>query len=254
MLALRTLCLVLAALAGIPAVFLTAPGCSRIAESRVEETLNGLLPTYLGPATRYTTQVRASSVGAVLRGRVESIHVDGDGVHIPNGPVLDRLTLDLDDIAVDPKTKRLESVGTARFMVRVGEAELNRYLSTRRPGDRSGLLRVTLGQGTATLAARPALLARYGLGGLILPVTVEGRLIPRGDSGLDFVPNAARVLALPVPRPILGLVSRELNPVVDLSAVSLPLRIRTVEIVPGSLILSGDVPPDAILRAAASAP
>ena len=235
---------------GIAALGLFLPGCAGVAESRAERAVNDLLPTYLGPADSYRSRVRVDSLGAAMRGRLESVHIDGEMVHFSGGLTMDHLTLDLEAIEVDAKRRSLKNIGAARFTARLGTVNLNRFLIGRRP-DIQGLS-AELAQGVAHMEARPAVLKPLGISGFNVPVGVEGRLAPvaGNDSQLDFVPDAARISILPIPKPVVDFIAHSVNPVVDLSGLPIPIHIRSVDIRTDGIYLTGEASPDDILRAA----
>jgi hypothetical protein len=246
---LRGALIVTVVLIGSLVILLTSPGCSRVAESKAEQAVNDLLPTFLGPADAYTTRVRGRSMGAVMRGRLESVHTEGKNVRLQDGMTIDHLVMDFEAISFDTRAQKLEHIGAAQFTARIGTVNLNRYVTVKRP-TLAGLV-ITLGNNTATIEARPAVLASYGLTGLKVPIAVEGKLSPSEDGlKLDFVPDKAKVSILPVPRPVIDYLARTLNPAVDLSILPLPVQIREVEIKPDGVYLRGSVPSEDILKAA----
>ena len=246
---IRAVLAVFAAVFGGLFLFLTAPGCARVAESKAETAVNDLLPSFLGPADKYTTRVRGRSVGAVMRGRLESVHIEGQNVRLQDGMTIDRLQMDFEAISLDAKSRKLTHVGSATFTARIGTANLNRYVTVKCP-TLAGLL-ITLGEGKATIEARPAMLASFGIDALKIPIAVEGRLVP-SDNGtkLDFVPDGAHVSVLPIPRAVIDYLARTLNPAVDLSVLPIPIQIQSAQIKPDGVYLEGIAPPDDLLRAA----
>ncbi|MBC8104036.1 MAG: DUF2993 domain-containing protein [Cytophagales bacterium] len=246
---LRTLLLLVTVLSGSLVIFLIAPGCARVAESKAEKAVNDLLPSFLGPADKYATRIRGDSAGAVLRGRLQSVHIEGDNVRFEDGLVIDRLTMDFDSVSVDTRARKLTSIGAARFTARIGVANLNRYVTANRP-TLAGLI-IALGPGTASVEARPEVLANFGISGVKVPITVDGRLAPTPDgTQLDFVPGTARLSVLPIPRPLIDYLARALNPAVDLSTLPIPVRIHGVEIKPDGVYLQGTASSEGLLRAA----
>lgn len=223
-------------------------GCGRDVQRAAERRINPLLPELIGPADKYSTRVRGKA-DALARGRMQSVHVDGAQVRMAPDLTLDTLALDLTNVSVDLKAKRLSNIENISFRATLGEANLNRYVRARRP-DIPGL-RVTLGPqnrvGSATVQARPEI---WGL--VAAPLSVDGRITPRvGGRLLDFTPGGARVSVVPFPLPVLRYLADQLNPVVDLSTLRVPVRVERVEIQPGALLLTGTVDPADLLRAGA---
>ncbi len=216
-------------------------GCGRNVEQVAERQINGLLPTLVGPADKYATRVRGRP-DALLRGRMRSVHIEGEGVGMAGELTLDTLILDLTGVSVDMNAKRLSGIESITFSATLGEENLNRYVRSRRP-DIFGL-QVALGRSGATVSARPEI-----FGGISAPIAVEGVMRPRpGGSLLDFIPAGARVSVVPVPAPALRYLADRLNPVVDLSTLRVPVRVERAEIRQGALLLSGTVDPAALLQ------
>ena len=217
-------------------------GCGRSVERVAERRVNALLPVFLGPAEKYSTRVRGKT-GALTRGRLRSVHIVGTGVELSPELTLDTLTLDLTGVDVDTKAGNLRSVESVAFGATLGEVGLNRYLRARRP-DVPGL-RVDIRGSEVIVHAQPEVLELAAV-----PIRVRGTVTPRGGgSTMDFTPGGANVSVVPIPTPVLGYLARRVNPIVDLSALRIPVRIERSDIRQGVLHLSGTVDPAALLRA-----
>ena len=221
-------------------------GCARrFAENKAAARINALLPRYLGPAEHYETRLQSDSTGALLRGRVQQVHIEGRGVRLTPTLTVAHLTLDFSEVTVDPKAGVLQSVGRATFACRITEADLNRYLVAQRPDIPA--LTLSLRADQVRITAKPEVL------GIGAPVSVEGHLVPRsGGAYLNFEPDAARLTIVPVPGLVLDYLSRRLNPAVDLSELRVPIRVSHAEVRGGALLLSGTIASDDLLRAAGS--
>jgi len=237
-------------LAVVAAVAGASSGCGRVVGGKAEDAIKPLLPQYIGPADDY--QVRVSGgTGAMLRGRLGRVQVEGKNVRLTPEFTVSALSLDLRDVSVDRGQGRLQNVASSTFSARIAEPDLNRYLGNRRPGIRDLSVRAG-GDGRLSVRARPEL-----LGYPTLPVEVRGTLAPRPDSGgqkLDFVPDGARVSILPIPNFVVEHLVSRLNPVVDLSdGLAVPISVQSTRVQAGSLTLTGVIPSDALLRAADAA-
>lgn len=234
-----------AALSGIICLSLTGGGCARRVERIAEQRIDTLLPQFLGPADRWSSRVR-DNPAALLRGRLRRVRVDGENVRVSDDLTLDHLTLDVADLHVDTREKRVTSVGAIGFSARLSETSLNRYLRARRP-DIPGLS-VRLRANEATIRARPELAGLLGI-----PLSVRGTLSlrPNGNGTLlDFVPGGANVSLVPIPGMVLRFVAERVNPLVDLAALRAPIRVERVGIEEGQVTLTGSVDGEALLRAA----
>jgi hypothetical protein len=63
---------------------------------------------------------------------------------------------------------------------------------------------------------------------------------------MDFEPDKARLLIVPIPKPVLDFVAERINPVVDFSSLQAPIRVEKAEVKGGSLLLSGYLPPESV--------
>lgn len=219
-------------------------GCGRTVERKAEQMVNEVLPAYLGPAEKYSTRIHGDSAGAVIRGRLRSVHIDGQKVQLAPDLVVDEVTLDFAEVEVDTKSRRLRAVGSAEFTCRIGEARLNHYLRSVKPDIPE--LAVRLRGDTLFVRAKPEV-----LGVLPVPVEVEGRLRPRpGGRLLDFDPDRARVSILPIPGVVIDYLAQKLSPTIDLSRLTIPIHVRSTQVRGGVIVLSGYLDPDDILKAA----
>ena len=91
-----------------------AAGCGRVVNRTVERRIREALPRTFGPAKEYRVHV-ASPMGRTLRGQLGSVTVDGDDVELPHGMVLDALHIDLKDVDVDVKQRKLREIRESRF-------------------------------------------------------------------------------------------------------------------------------------------
>lgn len=232
----------------LPLLFLLLflAGCGRSVERIAERKVSELLPGVIGPADKYASRVRGSA-SALRAGRLRSVHIEGVNVRLTDDLTVDLLTLDLGDVHVDTRAGVLERVGSAVFRARLGEANLNRYARARRPGIAG--LRLSLRNGNVVAQARPEL-----FGVPIVPIEVAGSVVPRpGGRELDFVPGGARVSVLSVPAPVLRFIAENLNPVVDLSTVRVPIRVETATVEGDvALVLAGSVAPGDLVQASRS--
>ncbi|MGC4044579.1 MAG: DUF2993 domain-containing protein [Armatimonas sp.] len=217
-------------------------GCARPGEQQAEKAILKLLPEYLGPAKSYRTQVKGKSLGAVMRGRLREVHIVGEQVQLTDELTVRELTIDAEEVAADMKTRSLKGEGKATFIARIDERPLDSMAHKRRP--KLADLRLTLRGRYVQVTVRPEV-----FGYPTLPITVDGTLAVRGGGkSLDFEPDRGRLTIIPIPEPVLDFVAERLNPVVDLSALTVPIRIEKAETVGGQLVLSGTIPPDEISR------
>ncbi len=212
------------------AACLLVAGCGSLAPQTVAaRKIAEALPQAIGPAARYDVTVDGDPF-ALARGRARHVHINGQDVQITPAVTLDALTLDADDVSFDTQAHRVSHVGQVTFNAAIGQAHLNSYLAQRRPD-----VTVTLEQ--TDLQARLPVAA----GPLHTIIGVAGTLTPSepGASTLDFVADRARLGFLPVPAFVVNATLSELNPLVDLSTVRVPLALQSAQVAQGRLVLRG---------------
>ena len=232
---------------------LSLAGCHRPLETHVEHSLTDLLPRYLGKADSYTARVEGRP-DALYRGHLRRVHIEGVNVALLPDLTVEKLTVDVREVSVNRGTNALESVGETRFVTRVGEAALNRYVTRRRPDIHA--LRLSLGaDGKATVTATPAL---WGVPAV--PVSLRGTVAVAEDgSHLLFAPDRASVnvagvgVGTGLPGFVAEHIASRLNPVADFGAMRLPLRAESVRIERGAATIAGIVPPGVLQKAVAEA-
>ncbi|MFM7320267.1 MAG: DUF2993 domain-containing protein [Armatimonadota bacterium] len=217
-------------------------GCRRPAERAAEKAVAELLPTYLGPAAKYGVKVEADSLGALVRGRVRGVRIEGTEVRIVPDLTVGELRIDAEEVEVRRDRKSLRSVGKARFRCRIDGLEIARAVRTRSSPEEAPDVRVV--GSVMHVRVVPRL-----MGVPTLPVDVEGRLeVSAGGSTMHFVPDSARLSIVPVPKAVLGFVSERVNPVVDLRKANVPVVVETALLRDGALHLRGTIPPEEIVR------
>ena len=204
----------------VVAAFLAS--CAAYVEQRLEAAIVEALPQLLGPADRYEVGVR----GVDAQGsHIEAVRAVGTRIQRPRSPVLDRIEVELLDVAFDRSAKRVTAVGTATATLRLRADDLTAYLAKQRWIERPSVRLVA--------PAGIVVAARLQLPGLELPtafsVEFRGRLIAAESKlllavdGLDLGDRAAPWLAR-------GLIERAINPLFDLAPHALPARIDSVEV------------------------
>ena len=220
-------------------------GCTHAVEETADRKVNDVLPRYLGPADHYETHLHASSTGAMLRGRVQSIEIVGTGVHLQPELTVEMLEIEAQAVEVDPKHGSLENVGSASFACTITSSQLDRYMRSRRTNIAG--LSVKVGGDRLIVRAKPEALGLIGI-----PVQVRGTLAPEpGGTFIDFVPDRASVAIVPIPGPVLDLLAQRLNPVIDLTRLPIGIHIDSALCDGDVLTLRGTVDTSDILKAAA---
>lgn len=209
-------------------------GCGRVVNRTVERKIREALPGTLGPAREYRVHV-ASPMGRTLRGQLGSVNVGGDEVELPNGMVLEGLSLDLKDVDVDVKRKRLRSIKESRFRIIIRDTDVDHFLAGKSPkGETVRNAHVTFGAGGALVVTADRI-----VDGETIPMRAAGSLKIRDPqhAGVDL--DRLSVVGAPVEGPELELVRSKVENAVDLSRLPIPVSLTRIDSGAGTLILEG---------------
>ncbi|MBI2264976.1 MAG: hypothetical protein HYU64_07370 [Armatimonadetes bacterium] len=248
---LRNRLLILAALGFTLLALIRFSGCGQIARSTASEKIREKLPDLIGPADSYQVTLD-SGVQDMLKGRAEKIQIIGKRVRPKSSPIVDFLQVDLSRIEVDLPRKSLKSLEKCTFQAQFLERDLNDYLveyQREHPlkgdqGRSSGSheiseARLSLGDRELSLRASfktPIL----GMIPVQAPIGLAGSIEVKDKVLLYFVPRSMDVAGVSLPKPLAEALLAKINPVADLSKLSVPTRVSKIEIRPGLLWVEGE--------------
>ena len=223
------------------AAVLLASGCGHPVQETAAHKIADVLPSVLGPAARYDVQVDGDPF-ALTRGRARAIHIQGQDVQIAPAVTLDTLGIDARDVSFDTETRRLSHIGETAFTASLGQANLTRYLAQSKP----------LLPGLVITLLPDAVEARVPVDVLNLHTTavLSGSFRPDASdpSQLDFAAQDAQVGGVSLPASLVNLAVNELNPILDLSNIKVPLTVTDARITNSRLVLSGTARLDGLIR------
>jgi hypothetical protein len=214
-------------------------------ERRVEQTLARELPVVLGPGQDYRVDVR----GLRLSGSMRRVTATGQRVvpAVPQSgaPVLDRLEVELRDVAYSRERRKVERVGRALVRTRVTASDISAFLQARRGLEVASLelrepdrflLQARPSEGSTAAASAAALNDSATPDSFLW---VEGRLVGAG-SRVNFQVSAVRPAlpdqtgGSPPPDWSASALSQRLSPLMDLSDLPLirlaALRLHTMTV------------------------
>lgn len=206
--------------------FIFGMGCNPI-EGFVERGIEQALPGVIGPADRYAVDIEGLRTST---GEAERVAVHGERVHPERAPVLDRIDLELHGVRYDQDAERLDRVERAEATARVLPSDITAYLEAHRNVREAALtLRPPNG---ATLRLRPE------IGGLTVPegvaVEMTGRLVVE-EGRVGFAVSEVRAGGLNLGRTVARRLSEAINPLVDLTATDVALRVTAVRVEDGAV-------------------
>lgn len=214
-------------------------GC-KATDDRVESRIKDELSSLLGPADRYEVDVQGVDGGATS---ADVVDIVGYRIRPRQGPVIDRLDIQLRDVQYDREDKRLQRAESARATAWITAADLGDFLETQ-DGIRSATVTFQAPD-SAFLRVRP------DLGGLPVPpgatVEISGTIEGKGPYLEYDVANVSAV-GLKLGDWGSGRISRLINPLVDLSDLPMRLDVRTVRVEGRTLRLDAEGDATALRR------
>ncbi len=204
--------------------------CASMADRAAQDTIRGALGRLIGPAQSYDVDVRgASAAGSEL----QSVRVTGERITRAGTPVIDHAEVTLRDVRIDRTTQTVLSLAGAEASVRLLATDVALFI-----GARPGLDAVQLrfhGRDEVALRLQPA------MAGLPLnaELRLEGNLVPDG-ARLNLRITGMQAGGLVLGNTPRRLVERMINPIVDLSRLPAPARVRSAAVRDGALLLEAD--------------
>ncbi len=226
---------------GLLGASLLVSGCGHPVQETAAHKIADTLPSVLGPAAHYDVQVDGDPF-ALSRGRARAVHIQGQDVSIAPGITLDTLNADARDVSFSRETRRLEHIGATDFTAALGQEHLTAYLARTKPLLPN--LVVTLGESSVQARVPVTFL------GLQTTAALTGTLAPSTSQAgkLDFVTDGAHLGPVPLPAALVNLALNQLNPLVDLTHLRVPLTVVHVSVVHSRLTLDGSADLNGLVR------
>lgn len=184
----------------------------------------------IGPADSYRVHIDRRGT-SLRRGKISRLVVEGIRVRSSAGLVVNRAEAELYDVQVDVKSRNVVSVGRSMVVGEVLEEDANAYVAQRPDVLRRARFEF--------LEDRMAVIVEPQVVGLTVPIRLEGQ--PRlGEEGeILFEADMLRVARLNVPRFLVRLIERRINPVFRVDELGLPLVLDDVRVEQGKMIACG---------------
>ena len=213
-------------------VGIIACGCGHPVQETAAHKIADVLPSVIGPAAHYDVQVDGDLL-ALARGRARAVHIQGQEVQIAPNLTLDTLQADARDVSFNQETRSLENIGSTSFTATLGQTNLSAYLAQTKlllPG-----LVVALGDSDVQVRVPVVLL------GIQTTAALTGTLIPStSEAGkLDFQTDSAHLGIVPLPSALVNLALGQINPLVDLTHLRVPLNVTRVGVIQSRLSIDG---------------
>jgi hypothetical protein len=217
-------------------------GCSsRLLQRTVEKRLRNRLTTLIGPAQRYTVSIDGTNDDDLVLGRIRRMEVAGHEVRIGGKFAIQRFELRLEHVRYTGGRADLISVRESDLLVEFTEASLNQYLAQYHP--RSGI------QARFSPAA-VSIATSLRLFGVPTPILATGQLAIDGFKRIVFRAERVEAPNAPLLGPSKVLVERQINPLLDMDELRVPVRLTDLQVFDGRILIRGtaDLPPRAPQR------
>ena len=214
------------------AVFaLLLSGCGKgLITRKIESGIRDRLPGIIGPAESY--EVKASGkTTRMMSGQVSRLELRGKGVRPVGDLYVDDLIVRMRNTTFDVGKGELLSVEETTFEATLLEKSVTQYVARSHPELQD--LKIEMADGKALVKVKSSIL------GLGAEAVLAGRLEIASGSKLNFVPDHMSVAGLPVPNALVGVVSRRINPALDLSNLEFPVVLKNVVILRGAVRVEG---------------
>jgi len=212
-------------------VLVAVCGCSKTDPyGATERAIRRSLPEVIGPARSYEVRIARADTN-LLGGKIGWIEIHGRDVRASEELTVDDLHVRLEGVRFDRDERAIKSITGSAVTARISAASATRYVAHR--GPQYAGTRFEFRDNEAVVHVTPALL------GIRLPVKVSGRPLLRGNNTIDFDTSHLAVSLLPLPSPLLTLLERRINPILDLATLNLPLSLNGVRIEPGFAVVTG---------------
>ena len=209
----------------------TISGCGKqMITSKIEKGIAQRLPEIIGPAKSYRVEVSGHTT-SMIKGEMREIRIYGEDVAITPVLTVDKLFAKLENVDFDKRSQIIKSCSGSTFEATVSEAKLNSYLHTVRPDIED--LRVNLRKDKMLVHLRPKVL------GLSFGTDVEGGLSVVEPAKVYYKVDRLALAGLKMPGILADYVEEKMNPIQDLSATNLKVRLSSADLQPGVLELKG---------------
>lgn len=199
--------------------------------SLAEEYLRRELEQRLGPARRYEVHLDRER-SDLSKGRVGGADITALGVRTRNGLVISRIELHLGEVQLDENMHPLRTTVSGTFYARIGREAVSRFVRER-AGRKVAGIKLDFHPGEIVVHAKPDLM------GVGIRSEVTGRPVLNGRRAIDFEARRVSVFGMRLPAAARDALEKRINPVVDLSALKLPIRVTQVSVLTQGLEVRG---------------
>ncbi len=205
-------------------------GCGGGIRHKIEKGIAKGMEQKLGPAKSYSVKITGPTM-ALVSGKLRGIEITGLDVKTPQGIVVQRLNVNVQNLEVDVSTEQIKKCGGTTYSATLSEVELARYLTKMYPDAPD--FRLEFLDGFARVTAKPGVsIARVNV---VVDAGVD--ILQRRRLALNL--KELDVAGLPTPRFVRDYVERKVNPVFDVNDLDIGALVDSVSMNRGSVTVAG---------------
>jgi len=207
----------------------TDPQSLKLAEGFLKQEIT----RRLGNARSY--DVRIDPEGTDLaHGQVGRIHLTAEDVRTPDGLVIARVEARTEPMRLGPNMRPVDGAPPTVFTAYFDPMDLTRF-ARRNAGGRVSDLQVELARGKVVVRGKPEVL------GLKVDTEVAGRPVLRRHWQIHFHASRVSVLGVRITELAADYLEKQVNPLIDLSDLKLPVRFKDLQVRRRYLTLEGSL-------------
>ena len=201
----------------------------------VANAVKRALPDAVGPADSWDVDVTGNP-GTIIQGRVPAVLIHGVNVRMSPQLAMETLDITATDVRVDIRKRELKSIDSLTFVGTMTQDQVDQYLAaTASSSKRPSGFAVKIGDADMGVAFKEK------LSFVTIPIEVAGHLAvsSAGPDKVDFVPSKMSVASLNIPRQIVDIAVKQINPTIDLSEISIPVSLKNIHIANHCIVFAG---------------
>jgi hypothetical protein len=188
------------------------------------------LRSLIGPANHYHVRILDTRDAELVLGSIRRLEIKAENVLAGGEFRVDRLHVEASGLRFRGGPDDLVFVRQSQVSVEASEAALNDYVQRTRPDENAS---VRLNDGSVTLFGSVRLL------GITAPVETTGRLEIEEGRRVVFRADQVAAPALRLPDDGTAFIERQVNPLLNLERLDLPVRLTAIRLGTGRITLEG---------------
>ncbi len=170
-----------------------------------------------------------------MKSTAANVKVEIQNLTLENGLLIDNVTLTGKNLEYDPISQRINVPEPGKLVAQLSAASVYRFLETNPPENVKDL-DVMLGEGVIVVTAKVQSLISVG-------IEATGKLVAANGAMIEFLPTSVRVAGFGAPSRLVESVLSQINPLLDLSDLPIPITVTSIEVRPDGITIAADAGP-----------